>query len=224
MSGLDPQSKVMKYGVGALTDEELLALIIRCGTRDKPSLILAKELLGQGRGFSDFMQSDLTSLMKISGIGQAKAVELLAVIEIAKRVRMQQSEEKITLDNPASIADYFMGQMRYLNQEHLYVCLFDTRCHYIGQQLISIGTIDMAVFSPREIFREAIKRSAASIVLLHNHPSGDPEPSDSDCEATRQCVIAGAMLGIQVLDHIIIGDNNYYSFMKNGQMKTAGRN
>ena len=154
----------------------------------------------------------LQELMETKGIVKCKAAQILAAIEIGKRINYLDALSKIKINEPSTIANLYMDEMRYLQKEHFRVVLLDTKNQIIVTEEISIGTLNASIVHPRDVFRAAIKRNANSIILIHNHPSGDPTPSNEDINITIRLLEAGNLIGIKVLDHIIIGDNKYISF------------
>lgn len=213
---LDPECKARKYGMEALTDAELLALLIRCGTKEKNALEVAKEILGDQEGFYGLMESNRSSLTAIDGIGQAKASLLLAVRTIVIRASQQKRGPRLVMNNAHRVAEFFMEQLRYLKKEQVILCLLDNKCRYMGQVVLAEGTCNSATISPREVYIEALMHRACGIILLHNHPSGDPTPSSEDRTVTTMCALAGENLGIPLMDHIVIGDLTYFSFKEQG--------
>lgn len=160
----------------------------------------------------------LEELTSIKGVGKAKAVQLLASIELGRRIASFREEDKYVIRSPEDGANYVMEEMRFLSQEH-FVCLFlNTKNQVLFQKTIFIGSLNSSIVHPREIFKEALKRSAASIICVHNHPSGDPTPSKEDIDVTRRLVECGKMMGIELLDHIIIGEKKYVSLKEKGYM------
>jgi len=160
----------------------------------------------------------LEELTKIKGIGKAKAIQLLAAVELGRRINSLTNEERYAIRSPEDGANYVMDEMRFLNQEH-FVCLYlNTKNQVIHKQTVFIGSLNASIVHPREVFREAFRRSAASIICLHNHPSGDPTPSREDIEVTRRLKECGRMIGIEILDHIIIGDKKYVSLKEKGYL------
>ncbi len=210
-----PYEKVRQYGVKALTDTELLAVLLRSGTRGRTSLALAREIMTSGNSQSQLLNiHHLTyeQLTSMKGIGNVKAIQILCLSEMAKRLAKATAKEGIVFKNPSTIAEYYMEDMRHLNQEQMKLLMLDTKSKLICEMDISKGTVNAALISPRELFIEALHRNAVSIILLHNHPSGDPMPSASDIAFTKQVKEAGELIGIELLDHIIIGNNCYKSF------------
>ena len=212
-----PYEKLEKYGPKALTDAELLAIIIRTGSRGEASTITASRILNiDRRGLAAIHMLDIKQLMTINGIGRVKSIQLKALAEIAKRLSKSTSIEKLCIDSPASIANIYMEEMRYHEREHFKVIFLNTKNAIIGDKDISIGTVNASLVDPREIFKMALSYKAVHLILMPNHPSGNPTPSQSDIEVTKRMVKAGNVLGMDILDHIIIGDGNYISLKEQG--------
>lgn len=210
-----PYEKCERFGAENLTDAELLSVILRTGTKGENSLELARRLLHPdltGKGILNIHQWTMDRLLKIRGIGKVKAVQILCLSELSKRMAKSAAIEGLDFSSPKKIAQYYMEDMRHRNREVLKLLLLNTRSKLIGECDVSVGTVDMALVSPRELFLEALQKSAVSVILLHNHPSGDPTPSKSDVLITKRVYEAGEIIGIPLLDHIIIGDNCYISF------------
>lgn len=210
-----PYEKCAANGAEYLTDIELLAVLLRTGTRGESSLDLAKTLLypphGEG-GILNLHHWSYEQLLQLKGIGQVKAVQILCLSELAKRLSKAEATEGLCFDNPKSISDYYMEEFRHQKQELLKVLMLNTKSRLIGETIISKGTVNSAIISPREVMIEALRNQAVSIILLHNHPSGDPTPSQADVLVTKRVQEAGTLVGIELLDHIIIGDHRYISF------------
>lgn len=210
-----PYEKAMEQGVERLSDAELLAVIIRTGSKNKSSIELAHQILNhksEYQGLLGLFYTTKEELMKITGIGTVKAVELLAIAELAKRLTKMQRKERLSFQSPRAIAEYYMEQLRHEKREKMILILLDGKNKAIKEIIISEGTVNASLASTREIFLEAIKYEAVYVILLHNHPSGDPAPSSQDIQTTKVMKEAGELLGIPVLDHIIIGDCCYVSF------------
>lgn len=209
-----PVEKLLRLGAEYLSDAELLAIILRTGDRDKSVLDLSQQILNSHpiyKGLNGLNYRHVNDLMSISGVGKVKASQILALNEISRRMSTERHYEKIKLDNPESVANYFMEKTRYLTKERV-VALFESNSNEcIHEVLISVGSLDRAMLPAREIFKEALMANAASIILMHNHPSGNPEPSDIDIIYTKKLKKQGEEMGIPILDHIIIGDGVYYS-------------
>lgn len=214
---LQPYEKVKKYGVQSLTDTELLSVLLRSGTKGCNCLELAREIMtGTDGSLSLLNLHHLTyeQLTAIKGIGSVKAVQILCLSRIAKRLAKAQAGQRLELSSPSTIAEYFMEEMRHATQEYTKLLLLDTKSRLISQLDVNKGTVNASLISPRELLIEALKRQAVSMILLHNHPSGDPTPSEADISLTKRLVSAGELVGVPLLDHIIIGNNCYMSFMQ----------
>ena len=215
-----PYEKCLRLGPGALSDGELLAAIIRTGSRDENSLELADrilELSGAGDGRVGLLHYSLADLCSVKGIGKAKGAQLLCIGELSRRIwRRKAVENAPAFSNPQEIADYYMEDMRHLEQEEIRVMYFNTKQALIRDFLVSRGTVNASIITPREILIEALRCLAVGMVLVHNHPSGDPQPSQSDKLLTRRVKEAGSLVGVTLLDHIVIGDKRFVSFRQSG--------
>lgn len=210
-----PREKILKYGVEYLSNVELLAIIIRTGTKEKSALGLAEEIIAKNENGIGFLtECTPEELSEVKGMGMAKSCQLISAIELGKRLSRREKDNKILADRPEIIAKLFMEEMRYYKKEVFNVLLVNSKSEIITIDKASIGDLSSALVHPREIFNKAVRRSAAAIVLVHNHPSGNPFPSEEDIETTKRLVEAGRILGINVLDHIIIGDGTYISLRK----------
>lgn len=209
-----PYEKCEKFGAANLTDVELLAVLLRSGSKGESALSLARRILHPpfaARGLLNIHQWSYEQLRKVKGIGQVKAIQILCLSELAKRLAKAGAEEELNFDNSKTIASYYMEEMRHQRQENMKLLLLNTKSRLIGETDISKGTVNAAIISPRELFVEALQKNAVFIILLHNHPSGDPTPSDADIRITHKIRKAGEMIGVELLDHIIIGNNCYFS-------------
>ncbi|MBP2000403.1 DNA repair protein RadC [Paenibacillus shirakamiensis] len=214
-----PRERMLQYGAGALSHAELLAILLRTGTHQESALHVAQRILNQVGGLRNLVDVTVDELMQIKGIGAAKAVQLKAGMELGIRMAASRNPSDLkTIRAPRDAADLVFEQLRYLKKEH-FICLFlNTKNHVIAQETLSIGSLNASIVHPREVFRAAIKCSSASIVCAHNHPSGDPSPSPEDIQITRRLYEAGQIVGIDVLDHIIIGDGEFVSLKEQGLM------
>ena len=204
------------YGPGALSHAELLAILLRTGTKDESSVHLAQRILNESGGLRRLAESEWEELTRIRGIGPAKALQLQAAIELGRRVARSRLPDTVKITCPQDAANLLMEELRHLKEEH-FVCLFlDTKNQVIGRQTLSIGSLNASIVHPREVYRAAIRRSSASILCAHNHPSGDPTPSPEDIALTRRLSEAGELLGVELLDHLVIGDNRYTSLKETG--------
>lgn len=215
---MQPYEKFKKFGAKSLTDEELLAIFIRTGTKEKNSVEIARQILElfPERGLLGLFHIHRSSLMEIPGIGEVKAVKLLCLAELAQRISRIKAEKNLQFEKPATVAEYYMESLRHEEKEQVILVLLDKRLRLLKDVLLSVGTISESVISPREIFVEAFKENAAQFMLLHNHPSGDPEPSASDLKMTERVKMLSQFMGIPLIDHIIIGDNCYVSLREKG--------
>ncbi len=214
-----PYEKAMNYGVSVLSDAELLAVILRSGTKEKTSVELAREILNLSEvypGLLGLYHASRPELTKLVGIGDVKALELLCVVEIAKRLSRMCRSNGNEFHSPKELALYFMEDMRSLETEHFYVALFDASGRLLKAEDMFRGTISQAIISPREALRLALIHDAFAMVILHNHPSGDPTPSPEDHQTTTIFSQACEQVGIRLYDHIIIGDNTYLSYLESG--------
>lgn len=207
-----PREKLYKYGPKALSNTELLAIIIRTGSRENTAIELSQKLLaGKKEGIYFLTDTSLQEIMKVKGIGKCKAAQILAAVELGKRVMSSAHNDKSKITSPTDIVDLLMLDMIHLKKEHFKIVMLDTKNQVIGIEDISVGSLNSSIVHPREVFKEAIVKSSASIILVHNHPSGDPTPSKEDIAITRRLAEGGDILGVKVLDHIIIGNNKYIS-------------
>lgn len=217
-----PYERFERVGAQALTDAELIAIIIRTGTVGENALALAHRVLnltsGRTTGILALNSIPLEELLQIKGIGKVKAIRLKCVAEICARMQTRRRETSLSFDNPATVAELYMERMRHLETEHVYLLLCDNKNHIIKEILISKGTVNASVISPREIFIDALRFHAVHIVLIHNHPSGDPTPSCADIAITHTVSEASHLIQIPLLDHIIIGDNKYESLKEKGYL------
>lgn len=217
-----PYEKCIEKGPSFLSDAELLAVILRTGSQGKNSLALATELLTlhpSYKGLVGLYHLTLPDLVKVSGIGRIKGVQIICALELAKRLVHATKEDHSPLQTPEDVARYFMQEMRMLDKEHLYAAYLDASGRLLHWDVVFIGTIRSAVANPREILRLALQYDAAHYIILHNHPSGDPKPSPEDIQITKKLVQASELINIPLVDHIIIGDNRYVSFREQGLMK-----
>lgn len=215
-----PYEKFVSHGETSLSDAELLAIIIKTGTKQETAVDISKRILqGNHNNLLNLYDLSYRDLMHYPGIGRVKAIQLKAIAELSKRISRTRSGYSLKMDTPASIADYYMEQMRHLKEEVLIGVFFDSKCNFLGDAIVSKGSVNYAYVSPRDVFRHAFDYEAVLFVILHNHPSGDPYPSEDDMQITYRIEKGARILELQLVDHIIIGDNKYYSFKENGQIK-----
>ena len=216
---LQPYEKFAELGAERLSDAELLAIIIRSGTRDSNALKVATELLnlyGREDGILNLMYYTDSDFRSIRGIGPVKATQLAAISELSKRIWKTRSRRRVTLSTPSSIADLYMEELRYCNQERVYLLLLDSQNRLLQSVPVSQGTVNASAISAREIFFVAIKYRAAAFVIVHNHPSGSTRPSEADINFAIMLRMLGQMMNIPLMDCLIIGDNEYLSFSEAG--------
>jgi DNA repair protein RadC len=213
-----PRERFIQNGPASLSNHELIAILLRTGTKDESVLQLSNRLLTNFEGLRLLKDATLEEMTEIKGIGLAKAIQILAAVEIGRRITNLNYTDRYVIRSPEDGANYVMHDMRFLTQEH-FVCLYlNTKNQVLHKQTIFIGSLNASIVHPREVFREALKRSAASIIAIHNHPSGSPDPSREDIEVTKRLVECGKMIGIDVLDHLIIGENKFVSLKEKGYL------
>ena len=207
-----PREKLIKYGEKNLSDAELLAIILRTGSKNHTAISLAHQIIKDHKqGIRYLYNATVEEISSIKGIGIAKATQIKAAIELGRRLSME-SLIKFSIKSPLDVVDYLMEEMRYSMEENFNVVLLDTKNKVISVENITKGIVNASLVHPREVFKVAIRKNSTSMILAHNHPSGDPTPSKEDKSITKRLVETGRIVGIQVLDHIIIGDGNYLSF------------
>ncbi|MCR4435262.1 MAG: DNA repair protein RadC [Clostridiales bacterium] len=215
-----PYEKLEKLGAEMLSNAELLAIIIKTGSKDETSVSLAQRILKQDEsdsGFDFLYNISLEQLRSIKGIGRVKSVQVKALMELAKRIASTYGMgNRVVIKSPDDVKKLVMEEMRHLKKEVFKVILLNTKSHLIKHINISMGSLNASVVHPREVFSEAVKVGCSGLIFVHNHPSGDPEPSLEDLETTERLVSGGNILGIKVLDHIIIGNGTYMSFKERG--------
>jgi DNA repair protein RadC len=214
-----PYEKCERYGASLLSDAELLAVILRTGTKNMRAIDLAVHILNHSDtypGLKGLNYLTMKELMRIKGVGRVKAIELLCLTELTKRMAKEIHRESLKLVTPQSVADYYMQDMRHLTREQICLLMMDSKNKILKDMIISEGTVNTSIMPSREIFIHALKQEAVNIILLHNHPSGDPTPSAEDIRVTKRIKEAGNLIGITLMDHIIIGDNRYISLKEQG--------
>ncbi|MFC3211825.1 RadC family protein [Planomicrobium okeanokoites] len=213
-----PRERLVNQGAPSLSNQELIAIMLRTGTRQESVLHLANRVLNHFEQIQQLKDASIEELTSINGIGQAKAVQLLAAVELGRRLSSKQTDAKFTIRSPKDAASFLMADMTSLKQEHFVVLFLNIKNQVLHRQTIFVGSLNASIVHPREIFREAVRRSAASIVCAHNHPSGNPAPSPEDIAVTKRLMEAGSIVGIELLDHIIIGDHQFISLNEKGYM------
>ncbi|WP_044641613.1 RadC family protein [Risungbinella massiliensis] len=211
-----PREKLIHDGPETLGSVDLIALMLRTGTSGESVLTLAQRVINQTGGLRGLTNTTLQELQEIDGIGPAKAVQLLAGVELGRRISRLPPEERPTIRQPGDAARLLMDEMRFLTQEHFYCLYLNMKNQVIAKKCLFVGSLSSSIVHPREVFKEAVLCSAASIICLHNHPSGDTTPSREDLEVTERLIEAGKLMDIEILDHVIIGDQRYYSMNEKG--------
>ena len=211
-----PREKLMAHGASGLSDAELLAILIRTGAGNITAVDVAKRLLIDYQSLDRLASRSIQDLRQFKGLGNAKSITLIAAFELGRRSASLQRPEKKQISSPEDIVRYYQPLMRDLKQEQFRIILLDSANHRLADQVITTGILNSSLVHPREVFRRAIAEPAASIILLHNHPSGNPEPSAEDIQITRQLVEASKIIGIPVHDHIIIALDSFTSFAERG--------
>lgn len=209
-----PYEKFIHLGEQSLTEAELLAVILRTGTKDNSAVDLGRQILQTAGSLNGLYNTSLDTLMKLKGIGQVKAVKIKCLAELSRRMSKERARDGLSFNSPSSVAAYYMEELRHEKREKVLLVLLDSKGLVLKELTISMGTVNASLVSTREIFIEVLKAEAVGIVLLHNHPSGNPMPSDKDEEITSMIKKCAKLLDIKFVDHIIIGDNRYFSFLE----------
>lgn len=219
-----PYEKFLEEGPESLSEAELLAIIIRTGTRTMDALQLARQILslpkGREKGILGLAHLTVSDLCRISGIGEVKAVKIKCITELSRRLSMADTRDRMQFTRPETVADYYMGRMRYRETEEVILVMTDNKNRMICDRVLSQGTVNCSLISPREVFLMALEYHAVHILLVHNHPSGDASPSRQDIEMTEHLAGLCEMMQLPLLDHIIVGDNCYVSFREYGLLGT----
>ncbi|WP_432355774.1 RadC family protein [Sporosarcina sp. A2] len=213
-----PRERMTRQGASSLSNQELVAILLRTGSREESVLVLANKLLSEFDKIQDLRDVTIEELTAVKGVGDAKAVQIMAAAELGKRIYSVAQDGRYVIKSPEDAAAYLMTDMSKLTQEHFVVLFLNVKNEVLHKQTIFIGSLNSSIVHPREIFREAVKRSAASLVVAHNHPSGNATPSPEDIEVTKRLAEAGELMGIDLLDHIIIGDQRFISLKEKGYM------
>jgi DNA repair protein RadC len=211
-----PRERLLHYGANALSNAELLAIILRVGTRDENVIVVAQGLLARFGGLAGLAQARPYELTSAKGVGTAKVAQLKAALEIGRRLLLESPEDRPQIRSPADAANLVMTDMSLLEQEHLRVMLLDTKNRVLNTTTVYQGSLNTSLIRVGELFKEAIRCNCASLIVLHNHPSGDPTPSPEDVAVTRQIVAAGKLLDVEVLDHLVIGRQRFVSLKERG--------
>jgi DNA repair protein RadC len=211
-----PRERLLEYGVGALSTAELLAIILRTGTRDENVILLSHRILARFGNLAGMVQASTAEMISEHGLGPAKVAQLKAALELGRRMLVESPEERPQIRSPADAANLVMTEMGLLEQEQLRVILLDTKNRVLATPTVYKGSLNTSLIRVGELFRDAIRANCASLIVLHNHPSGDPTPSPEDVAVTRQIVEAGKLLDVEVLDHLVIGRQRFVSLKERG--------
>jgi len=207
-----PRERMAKLGSEALSSQEILALILGRGTKGESVIITSQKLLSKFGNLKNLASASVEELTQVKGIGPAKAAQIKATFELSRRLENSLIEpDKITVKSPEDVIGKARALLKGKKKEHFVILCLDTRNHLIKTDVVSIGSLDCSIVHPREVFKEAISSSAASVIFVHNHPSGDPTPSEDDIKMTKRLIEAGEIIGIEVLDHIVICDKEHLS-------------
>lgn len=208
-----PRERIINKGINTLSNSELLAVVLQSGFKDESAIVLGQKVIQiLDHGLQDLSFTTYEELIAIKGIGPAKACQILSAIELGKRVSLEKRPMLGKINSPSTVVEFFQNQLRHLNKEEFIVVFLNTKNIISSYEVISIGSLNASVVHPREVFNRAIKKSAAAILLVHNHPSGNPTPSKEDEAITKRLSEVGQIIGIRVLDHLIISDDQYFSF------------
>jgi len=213
-----PREKLLRLGAAGLGDNELVAIVVGSGSRRANALALANDILETAGGLHGMPRTSVDELRRLNGMGAAKAAQVLAAVELGRRTLLRCAPSRLQFLHPRDSASYLLPQFGSRPVEQFGLMMLDTKHRLIRTSVVSVGTLDSSPAHPREIFREAASACAAAIVLFHNHPSGDPNPSRDDVELTRRLVQAGEIMGIDVIDHVILADTRYFSFREAGKL------
>lgn len=211
-----PRERLIHYGREALSNQELIAIILRTGSKDQSVIDLAQSIYKGCKSIKALNALTIHELTRMKGVGPAKAVQLLAALELGKRMVEEPFTHQVRLSSPEAVFDFMKTDLEMENQEKFYALYLDTKARLIKRQLLFIGSLSSSLVHPRELFKHAVRYSAATIIIVHNHPSGDPTPSKSDADITEVMMDNGRLMDIEVVDHIIIGKGRYHSFRQHG--------
>jgi DNA repair protein RadC len=215
-SSEQPRERLRDHGPTALSDAELLAILLRVGVAGTNVVQLAQQLLVERGGWPGLLRADYADLCRRHGIGEAKAATLKAALEIGRRLLLTEHEQRFQIKSPADVAQLLMLEMSHLDQEHLRAVLLDTKNRVQGISTIYVGSLNTSHIRVGEVFKDALKKNSAALIVVHNHPSGDPTPSPEDVLVTREIVAAGVLLDVEVLDHLVIGQGRFVSLRERG--------
>ncbi|AKN32285.1 DNA repair protein RadC [Clostridium carboxidivorans P7] len=211
-----PRERLLRYGTQSLSNAELLAIILSSGTKKENVLSLSNRIIKETGGLNGLLKSTAEDFMSLSGIGEAKAAQLMALLEISKRFKSYRDGNDYKVSKPRDAAALVMDEMKNFKQEHLKVIMLNTKNVVLFIKDVSVGSLNSSIVHPREVFCDAIRKNSAFIIVCHNHPSGDPQPSNEDINVTNRLKECGKLLGIELLDHLIIGNGRYISLKEKG--------
>jgi DNA repair protein RadC len=208
---LRPRERLMQFGAGSLSNAELLAILLNTGTKNRTTIQLSEKLLSHYQNLGTIGRSTIEELCEIDGIGKAKAAKVLAAFELGRRVNRALPSDRQTIETPEDAAQLLMPEMRHLDREHFKALVLNIKNQVLRCVDVSIGSLNSSIVHPRELFRMVIRHNGAAVIVVHNHPSGDPTPSSEDIGVTKRLAEAGRILGIELLDHVILGDGRFVS-------------
>jgi DNA repair protein RadC len=211
-----PRERLLRYGTQSLSNAELLSIILRCGNKRENVLNLSSRIIKETGGLNGLLRSTVEDLMSLNGIGEAKAAQLMALLELSKRFKSFRDGDTYKISKPKDAAELVMEEMKNFRQEHLKVIMLNTKNVVMFIKDVSVGSLNSSIVHPREVFCDAIRKNSAFIIVCHNHPSGDPQPSNEDINVTNRLKECGKLLGIELLDHLIIGNGKYISLKEKG--------
>ncbi|MGH0028648.1 MAG: RadC family protein [Myxococcota bacterium] len=218
LDGDRPRERLLRLGSTSLSDAELLALLLRTGSRGRTALEVAQRVLAERGGLAGLARSAVEELVRVPGLGPARAAGVLAAVELGRRLAGRRLPERLAVRDPGDVFRHFHPRLRDADQECFVALLLDGRHRLLREEWISRGTLTASLVHPREVFRPALRACAAALVLVHNHPSGDPTPSPEDRQVTRRLARAGELLGIQVVDHVVVAERGYASLREEGSL------
>jgi DNA repair protein RadC len=213
-----PREKLLRHGALALGDNELVALVLGSGRHRRGALVVANELLAARGGLHGLVQAGCDDLTRVEGIGPARAAQIVAAVELGRRTLTHAPRARLQLRTPRDAAAYLLPSFGARPVEHFGIVLLDARHRVLRTSIITTGTLNTTIVQPRDVYREAVLGGASAVVAFHNHPSGDPSPSPDDGELTRRLAAAGTLMGIDLVDHLVLGDARYCSFRELGQL------
>lgn len=211
-----PREKLARAGTAALGDNELVAVLLGSGVRARSALVVAQDVLEAAGGVRGLLRTNIDQLRRVRGVGAPRAARLLAAVELGRRALAGPADDRLQLVSPDALAEYLMPLYSGHSEERFGIAMMDAKRRLLRTEILSIGTLDASIAHPRDVFRAAVMASASSLAMFHNHPSGDPLPSPDDIKLTRRLVSAGTVMGIDVIDHVILGDGRWFSFRAEG--------